>query len=366
VLILMSALALAAAQKLPPPLQELVADASQEYASAAFSPKGGVLAAGANGVVRILTIPDRGKVGEAKVLKQRGRVDELLFDAAGGVLVSRSRDQEALVWQTDTWAPVKFALEDAAFFGPAMPLPASSLVLADRSRGMRLWGVDGLARKPRAVVQKEVREWGGVGLGHVTSVAGAESTLLLGDDQGYLYRLPDPSRIFGELPVTPQVGSIVPQSAARALLFRPHAGEISSIGLAVKAGRCVTSGMDGKVRLWDLSTIPPTAPNGRPVALAPQWEIDGQAAELSVDGKLLAVANGDGVAVYVAASGTMLSWNPTAASGGRVVRLKFDGAGKALAAIVCRCAECGPANRVELIRLKRRLVDHGGGLVLWR
>jgi WD40 repeat protein len=361
------------AKKLPPPLQEVYSAADREYSALAFSPDGRTLAAGASGSVRVFTVDD-GKFAEAKVLRQYGRVDELIFDLAHNVLVSRSRDQDALVWELDSWAPVKFAIEDLAVGGLAIRSASqqdcdpgtSCLALANRSRGLRLWRLDSLRRKPRSVAQADVRSWGGVTLGRVTSVAWAGSTLLAGDEEGYLYRLPDARSAVGKLDEAAVVLGRIVKSPSGGHAFRPHDGEVTAIALADAARRCVTSGMDGKVRLWDLQKIPMTAPARRSPAFKPEWEIDGQAAEISSDGKLLAVANAEGVGVYLASSGIALSWNPASGRGGRVVRLRFDPDGKHLAGLVCRCSDCAPGNGVAVVRLKRRLADHGGALVVWK
>jgi len=368
--------ALAAAQdgprKLPPPLHEVFADSEREYYSLAFSPDAGTLAAGAGGAVRILTVG--GEIVEAKVLKQHGRVDDLLFNASARVLISRSRDQDALVWETDSWAPVKYSIRDFDVGGLAIRAgtrrecdpSASTLVLSNRARGLRLWGLDGLRGKPRSVAQIDVRTWEGITLGRVTAVAWAGPALLAGDDQGYVYRLPEAQKLLGKLNERDLVLGGIVGSTVGIGMFRPHQGEVTAIALAAEAQRAVTAGMDEKVRLWDLAKIPGVgAPRGR-AAPEPQWEIAGQVAEISPDGRLLAVADAEGVGVYQAASGVALSWNPTVVRGGRVVRLRFDPGGKLLAGILCRCPECVPGKGGAVSRARRRLADHGGRLVMWK
>ncbi len=361
------------APKKPPPLQEIHSAADREYFSFAFSPDARFLAAGAAGSVRLL-YEAGGKFTEAGVLNQKGRVDDLIFDPAVKILISRSRDQDALVWDTDGWAPLKFATEDLTGGGLALRAGAqkareevcSCAVLSNRTRGLRLWMTNGLRRKSRSVAQVDVRDWADVSLGHVTAVAWDGAALLAGDDQGYLYRLPDARKLVEKLDDSTVVLGKIAQSPANAHVFQPHLGEVTAIGLAAKARRCVTAGMDGKVRLWDLEKIAPMAPGRKAAIIAPEWEIAGQAAELSADGKYLAVADADGVGVYQAASGVALSWNPTRVAGGRVVRLRFDADGKHLAGILCRCTECGQGGAIEVVRPHRRMSDHGGVLVIWK
>jgi WD40 repeat protein len=363
-----------APNKVPPPLQETYSASDRDYWSLAFSLDGHTLAAGTTGGVHILAVAD-GKISEERILKQYGHVDELLFDSRSRILVSRSHDHDTLIWETDSWSSLKFTIEDLAVGNLALRAASqkdaeagtSCLALAHQGRGLRLWNLDKLRRKTHSVAQADVSSWGGVTLGHVTAVAWSGTTLLAGDDEGTLYRLPEAPAVVGKLQDDSVVLGRLIKSPPGGEAFRPHQGEITTIALAGKAQRCVTAGMDEKVRLWDLQRIPMTAPARRLAVPKPEWEITGQAAELSSDGKLLAVANAEGVGVYMASSGIALSWNPTSALGGRVVRLRFDPEGKILAGVLCRCSECaGGGAGGTAARLKRRLADHGGALLVWK
>lgn len=347
------------AQAAPPPLQELFQSPEREYCSVAVSPDGGWLAAGGSGFVRVISLGLQPK--EHKVLSQYGRVDEAFFEGNG--LFTRSRDQDVKVWDAETWAPLKFAVESGALGDLA--LAGGWVVLPGRGRGVELWSVAGLWRKPRSVTRWEVRECSGVAVQHVTAAAWAGTSLLLADEDGFLFHNPDLGRLISS-PVDPRTGRAIvrtARSAAAARAFRPHEGEVYSLSVSADGKLCVTAGKDGKVKLWEVARIPPI---GREPQKAPDpaWKVEGHLAEISPDGRLLAVANADGVGVYHAASGVAVSWN--AVKQGRVVRLRFEREGRILAAVACRCAECGPGRPVTPIGRRTRLADHGGVLVVWK
>ena len=351
---------LALEQARPAPLREAFAAADRDCASLAFSPDGKHLAVGGVRSVRIFAVRDD-TLEELRGLAPQGRVDELHY---GRWLVTRSRDQDARVWDPAAGAPLKVALEQGfASPGAAVsPLGQDWLVLAERGRGLRFWRMDGLGAKRRFLLEVETRECAGVALGHVTAAAWADGTLLAGDDQGFLH-VASASRILSIPSPDPRFAPVVPKSAAAANLFRPHLGEIASIAPSGDGKLCVTAGLDGRVRLWPVSKLP-SGPRPRGAeAPKPAWEIAGHAAELSASGALLAVSEAGGVSVYHAATGAAVSWNPLR---GRAVRLRFGPDGKVLAAIVCRCADCVPGEKVDAISARKRLADHGGTLVVFR
>jgi WD40 repeat protein len=361
----------------PPPLKEALVLSDREYASFAYNSDTTRLALGTDGGVRILQVasPDAVQGVEIRQLKHPGRVTEVSFEAQARIFVSRSRDQDVQIWDQEKWQPVKFAVEDRAaadFLGGAALMPkggdsdSASLILLNQARGFRVWMLDGLKEKRRHVFQAEVRDWNGVSLGHITAVAAIDKDLLAGDDQGYLFRLPDvrslvrkvddgqPERLLGKLFKT----------AEAAHIFRPHSKEITSISMSGEAQRCLTAGRDGKVRLWNLGSVPHLIVNRGGDVPKPEWELDGRLTDLSRDGRMIAVADDDGVGVYQASSGIALSWNPVPK--GRIVRLGFSPNGKFLTAIVCRCVECTPGEGVAVVRPRRRQADHAGTLVQWK
>jgi WD40 repeat protein len=361
------ALLLAVQAPKAPPLKDALIASEREYFSVAFSPDGTTLAAGGARFLRFIVVPaDDGKFPEGAGFSQPGQVDELLFDLTGRYLVARGRGQEGVVWDVAGRTPLKYALEGISL---AEAGEGGWLPLSERIKGLRLWRVEGLSGKRRFVEQADLRDVMGVQLGHVTALAGTGRPLLVGDDQGYLYRVPEMRLLFAREQAARFAGAPprVPRSPAAAGVFRPHAGEIVSLSLTADGKLSVSAGLDGKVRLWSVEKIPVPDASARPAAPpSPGWEAAGHAAELSRDGKLLAVADAEGVGVYHAASGLPLSWNPTRGAKGRVVRLRFSPDGRHLAAILCRCGDCAGVERVQVISARRRLAEHGGALLVWR
>lgn len=361
------AILVSAAQAKAPPLKDAFLAQDRDYAEVVFSPDGKTVAAGASRAVRILAVPDDGPFKDVQLLTPYGRVDELLFDPGGRFLITRSRDQDASVWDAGSWKPVKFALEEE---GVGLRPPPASLesdrwiVLVGRKSGFRLWRMDGLLERRRWIPEVNVRQCGGVIVDHLSAAAWAgRSELLLGDERGHLFRVPT----FTFLPAlsgAPDPPSL--RAASNANIFSAHAGEITALLPSADGKLCASAGLDGKVRLWTVDTLP-SGPRPRGAkGPEPRWEIPGQAAAMGAGGTMLAVADAEGVGVYHAGSGTPISWNPTRASKGRVVRLAFSPNGRALAAILCRCADCGSGEKVISIKAKKRLADHGGALVIWK
>lgn len=364
------------AKKPPPPLKEVYVAADREYASFAYSSDSSRLAMGTDGGVRVLAVaaPDAVQGVEIKQLKHPGRVHDVFFEPQTKVLISRSRDQDVQVWDVEKWLPIKFAVEDRAaadFVSPALlakggDSDSAHLFLLNQARGLRVWSVDGLREKRRHVVQSDVRDWNGVSLGHITAIASVEKDLLIGDDQGYLSRLPNVRSVVQKTPdhEAERVLGRLFKTAESARIFRPHEKEITSIAMAAEAHRCLTAGRDGKVRLWNLDNVPPCTVLRNVTVVKPEWELDGRLTDLSRDGKMIAVSDDQGVGVYQAESGIALSWNPIPK--GRIVRLGFSPHGKFLTAIVCRCMDCASGDGIAAVRPRRRQADHAGTLVMWK
>ena len=249
------------------------------------------------------------------ILPHRGFVVQIEFSAAANALIARGADNTIRVWDLETLRPVRYVVEDTTFLGllgsRAGEKRESGIVLARRGGGLRLW-IPRPRRRGRIPV-REVYLWqmAGVRFGRVTAAAASDSVVLVGNERGGLFRLKGLASLVGSVHVPP-----APES------FRAHRGAISSISLVSEAGLYVTAGADGRVRTWKL---------GR---RKPEWEIPGRIAALSADGGFLAVGDGKGVAVYHAASGIALSWNPLPSRAGRIASLRFNGDGTAIAGIL--------------------------------
>ena len=352
-----------------PALQTAFSAPAEKTTAVRFSPDGKTLALGGSASIRIVAVDS---FKESKRLAQQGLVDELLFDPPGKYLFSRSRDEDTVLWETAGWSRPKFSLET----GPlgvdprTVPPPESKdwVPLADRSRGFRLWKLEGLQEKRRWAARAQVGDCLGILLDRVTALAAVDAHLLIGDEEGHLLKVPwEKISLVGPDLRKPQLGAPPPKlrTAASVRLFRPHLGEISSIGVSPDRRFCVTGGADGKVNLWTFDQFPaPGEPPRSPKELEPKWSLPGYVAEMSPNGLLVAVADRAGVTAYEVATGKPVSFNPTARTGGRVVRLRFSPNGSLLAAVVCRCGDCGAGEAI--VTYRKTLLEHGGELIVWK
>jgi WD40 repeat protein len=355
-------LVLAQAAEKPPALKEAFSSPAEKTAAVRFSPDGKFLAAGGAASIRILAVGDPFR--ELKRLPQHGLVDELLFDPAGKLLLSRSRDEDTVLWDAAGWARVKFSLETTPPLGEPAKLSArDGLAVPDRLKGFRIWSLAGLQAKRRSAFRAQVGDCSGILLERISALAASETHLLLGDEEGHLIPVPwDQVSLVGRDLQDPTVKL---RTAASARVFRPHAGEVSSLAYTADRRSCVSAGRDGKVNLWSLDRIPaPGDPPRPPKDLEPLWSLPGYVAELSANGMAVAVADRAGVTVYEVATGKPLSFNPVAPAGGRAVRLRFSPDGAHLAAVACRCGDCASGESMSTYR--KSLQEHSGTLVVWK
>lgn len=359
----------ARAQELPPPLREIHSSADRAYLSMAFSPDGGALAAGATGVIRILSM-EHERCAATTLLKHPAAVDQLAF-ADDEVLISGGDTGPIRAWDRRSLSPVRFGIEDMDFgtLGIRAGLQkeldpcSASLAWAHPQRGLQMIGIAGMRTSSPSLRRLQIGSWGRFALGRVTAHAWTESTLLAGDDHGFLHRLVEVKKNFKSLDeATVVIGKHArPQETGG--VFQPHRGAITAIIPMANGERLLTAGLDGKVRLWEMEKIRFSVDRRNPPSADAGWEIEGWAADLSPDGALVAAAGADGLGVYQVLTGVALSWNSTSVLGGRVIRLHFAPSGTMLAAIVCRCREClDPRGRAAAP--PRRLADHGGRLVI--
>lgn len=352
-----------------PALKPVYSAADDKTTAVRFSPDGRLLALGGPATIRIVsTDPFR----ETKRLAQQGLVDELVFHPEGKVLFSRSRDEDTVLWETAGWTRPKFALETGPVLADprAVPSPDSKewIPLPDRARGLRLWNPDGLEGKRKWAARATVLDCVGILLDRVTALASGGDLLLIGDEDGHLLKVPW-NRISLVAPDHQRLGRGTPipqlRSANASRLFRAHVGEISSISMSADRRFVVTGGRDAKVNLWQLDRYPsPGDPPRSAKELEPVWSLPGYVAEMSPNGLMVAVADRMGVTVYEVETGKPVSFNPTAQTGGRAVRLRFSPTGAMLAAVVCRCGDCAAGER--MVAYRRTLLEHGGDLVVWK
>ena len=355
-----------------PALKPVYTAADEKTTAIRFSPDGKILALGGPAAIRIVsTDPFR----EIRRLAQQGLVDELVFNTPGKYLFSRSRDEDTVLWETAAWTRPKFALETGPVLADPRTVPAPEskdwIPLPDRARGLRLWNLDGLEGKRRWAARATVLDCVGILLDRVTVLGSGGELLLLGDEEGHLLKVPWTriSLVGPELQRSPRGLPPVPapkvRSAASARMFRAHEGEISSISMSADRRFVVTGGRDAKVNLWLLERFPSPGDPPRPAKeLEPVWSLPGYVAEMSPNGRMVAVADRMGVTVYEVETGKPVSFNPTVQTGGRVVRLRFSPTGAMLAAVVCRCGDC--ASGEKMIAYRKTLLEHGGDLVVWK
>jgi len=352
-----------------PPLELAYSADDREHVAIRFSPDGRLLAAGGSGFIRLFSVPssDTDVWKEEKLLSQRGIVNDLRFTVSGRELVARSRDDGWVVWDVAEGKRAKYSVDDPVNgTGITNFITEGWLVLPKRHTGVELWQVgDALPRRNRSVMRVDVISASGVQLGRITGRAATEAELFLGDDDGYLIRTTVGSVLYGLLG-DPRSPNAVARSARSIDAFKPHDGAVTSVILTPDHAFCATAGVDNKVHLWVTNQIPsPDAKTGRrPVVPKPKWTVPGYAVEMSRDGKLLAIAEPDGVGVYNVASGSRVSFNPTRDRKGLAVRVAFSPDGRRLAAVLCTCVQCRPGS-AGFVKGKQ-FDDHGGTLFVWR
>ncbi len=352
-------------RKPPPPLATAFSLADRAYQTVAWSAPGPALVAGAEGLLRVRDL--RPRAAADRLLPADGPVEQLFFDAATNLLVARTNAWQPRLWDTRSWKPVRFVLEDLDAAGLAVraswPSEDSSapLVLANPSRGTLLWRIGRRRGNARPILQIDLRDWAGAAFGKVTAAAWAEAALLVGNEEGRVHYLPEMRSLLAPTDDGPVIlGRVVGGPLEQLRILNLHRGAVSFI--AARNTKLVTAAADGKVRLWSLEGLPEKRPPRRPIDLDPEWEIDGHAADLSPDGQFLAVADAEGVGVYHASSGVAIAWNPVRPLKGKAVRLRFSPDGRLLAAIVCRCRDCAAGDARPGLRGR----DHAGEVVVWK
>ena len=289
------------------------------------------------GVQILLPAALGGKAQPVRTLSHRGRIDQLLYHPESRALIARSHNNRVHVWDGKSLRPVRTVMEDMFILGSILPtftadVPdiknPSCVILSNSSEGLRLWmplRETGDRMTVREIYLRYVR---GSRLGHISAATVYGGVLVLGNDQGELLRISDPKSMFEHDGYDDVVLPSIQSNNLTLGRFRTHEGAITSIGVSQDTGRCLTAGVDGKVRVWNLRDLP--VDMLRRFKPKPEWEIPGRVATLSANGRFLAVANRNGLGVYHAESGISIAWNPTGAKFGRIVRLLFSPDGASL------------------------------------
>ena len=382
------------------------------YVGLTFSPDGTKIAASGEGFVAIW---DTDAFKLFKEFKLRGLIDEVLFDPQMRIMIARGKAMDTGIWDVTTWIQAKYQAKPGitefhtrplmASFGDAVAAmnngptkgaptwgdarsgswsadrllrwaeypvgscPASFdpngtwLALSNGQKGIRLWDMN--PYWPRRTEVREYPDFAEGRLEHANALAFHKRYLLLGEENGYitpmaLQRWEDlrPASRSGD----PSHGPSVTEPDH--LAFRRHAGHVTSLSLSPDGHFCVSAGMDENVCTWGIDQLVASTP------AKPEWTVSGHYAALSSDGRQLAVAEDKGVRLYDFPGRLPTGWIAAEPKSGRVVRLRFNPTGTALAVISCRCEECVPrkGGDVSLASYKlghARVHQHGGKLEVW-
>jgi WD40 repeat protein len=373
-----------------------------------FSPDGSLLAVGGPGFAGTL---DVGAQKVEKRVAQRDLVDEIIFNPAGNLVVSRSKGPDAVLRGVKDLDPNKFAVESPITItwevvqGWTGSCPAAFdasgryLALVNGTRGFKVWSLEHFWEKKRRYVievnydaipadptqlnWKNRRETPYILLGHGTAVRFEGLRLWLGMEGGYLVPI-DPlllkpltePALEDETPAVkkPEANQLrvkpaVTEPFDKVFAFRAHGGDITSI--AFLGPDLLTAGFDGKVKIWRIQhVLDRKAP--KKVGESPKNDpqpvkmLEGHYLAISKDGRTLAVAEKNGIRCYDAPTLTPLSWTPVDRKLGVPARVLFSPDGSILAATFCDCPVCVKVDAIYTIGRERpKSHHHGGTLILY-
>ncbi len=385
VLAALSASAGSSQESPPPPTLEVLWSPEVDADAFHFEPGGSKLALGSSKGVRVVDLPFG---GPEKFIPWDEPVSEVAWDPSMKLLVVRttSNRTELLDWPSGRTLRYHAEPPAGAARGPQPPgrgpavFTASGawVALANAGKGFRIWTLDsvGAANVSRQaeVPEQNVEGWGQALMNHVTALRFGGGWVFAGQEDGYLsvydYKKLDPvvsdSQRKRGLEYRPT------RTLESAQAFRPHAGDITSIGATRDGGHLFTAGTDGHVRMWSVTervTTPPWAQPVRPKDPPRHAEVPGRFLAYQPLASVLAVSEPAGVRIYRVTLGATpglkaTHFLPADPKIGRPARLAFDTAGRHLAVLYCKCVDCDRATSPMRDRA-RRPYEHGGRIVVY-
>lgn len=369
-----------------PQAKPLISASDRSYVGINFSPDGKLLVTSGESFIAVF---DTGSFKSERELRERGLVDEVVFDPDSRVLLARGSRIDTIILDAARWTPVRVRREGGPpanetalcmykyklyTHNESCPAAFSTdgrwCALADGHKGFRLWDMRNLWNKPPEVTEFE--DYGDDRLEHVNAFVFHERYLLLGEERGYI--TPLPLRVWEGLKKGEAAGLMLRSTGSEPSApsvsrsdhdsFRRHRGHVTSLSLTPDQTACISAGLDGKVCAWTFDRLIAPGPT------APQWSVPGTYAVLSADGRWLAVAEEKGTRVYEVSTRQTFLWLPSDPREGRIVRLRFDPFHRFLATISCACWECVPQNNKDGVLSGftpkvKRVHQHGGSLNVW-
>lgn len=370
------------------------------YVGINYSPDGTELAVSGNEFVDVL---DAGKYRVSDHLQFRGLVDEAVFDPKMRTLVIRGKLIDTLFLDTSGWERMKLlvrrggptheaspGLDSTATLSNGYSGPSSTwsaqrwlkfaeypvgscpaawssdgrwLAVANGHIGVRICDTTTVWTRQHEIV--EYPDFSGGLVEHANALLFHRRYLFVGEEHGAITPLPlrqwEDLAGLGAREEPVFKASVIKRDHEA---YRRHAGHITSLSMTPDGLTFVSGALDEKVSLWTLDQLV------APAAATPEWTVKGHYAALDREGRLLAVAEDGGIRGYDLERRRELFWIPVDPRTGRVVRLRWNPNGSALAAISCVCEYCVPrkGDDVSLASYKpkpRRVHQHGGALQIW-
>lgn len=358
------------------------------YVGINYSPDGTQLAVSGSEFVQIL---DTSRHRPVEHLKFRGLVDEAVFDPKTRALVIRGKLIDTLWLDTDDWSRMKVSsrrggptipwrTDNGAWTVPGHRLMAYAeyplgscpaawsadarwLAVANSREGIRICDTAAVWTKPREVV--EYPDFSEGLLEHANALLFHPRYLFVGEEHGFITPLALRQWMdLASLKLEEQQTFKRSLTKADHAAYRRHEGHVTSLSMTPDGNTVVSAGQDGKVCVWTLDELV------SPTTATPEWTVSGHYAALDREGRLLVVAEKDGIRGYDLERRRERFWWPVEPRTGLVVRLRVNPNGGSVASISCTCEDCVPrkGDDVTLASYKtkpKRVHQHGGALQIW-